>query len=166
MKKIYMLRVLLIVITLAMMATVFLFSAQEGNDSASSSSAVADVIRGIFCPNFDSLDPADQAEINYTLTVIVRKGAHMTEYAALAVLALLNCVAWNIPKRYILKLTVALFFAVLYAVTDELHQLFVPGRAGLFTDVLIDSAGAMIGLGIATGVIFLVDRRKAKKTVR
>ena len=31
-----------------------------------------------------------------------------------------------------------------YACTDEFHQLFVPGRAGRFTDVLIDSSGALV----------------------
>lgn len=159
MKKTHMLRALLITVTLAMMVTVFLFSAQIGNDSAKSSSAVVSVLRIIFVPNFDSLSLAEQEQISYTLTVIVRKGAHMTEYAVLAVLGLLNCVAWDIPKRYILKLATAFSFAALYAVTDEVHQLFVPGRAGLFTDVLVDSAGAIIGLGIATGVIFLVKRR-------
>ena len=160
MNKTYMLRALLITVTLAMMVTVFLFSAQVGNDSASSSSAVVSVIRGIFVPDFDSLSVAEQETINYNLTVIVRKGAHMTEYAVLAVLALLNCVAWDVPKRYAPKLAVAFSFAVLYAVTDELHQRFVPGRAGLFTDVLIDSAGAIVGLAVATGVIFLTRRKK------
>ena len=35
--------------------------------------------------------------------------------------------------------------AVAYAVTDEVHQLFVPGRSGRITDVLIDGAGAVVG---------------------
>ena len=36
--------------------------------------------------------------------------------------------------------------AALYAVTDEFHQLFVPGRSGQFSDVVLDSAGALAGL--------------------
>lgn len=48
--------------------------------------------------------------------------------------------------------------ATLYAATDEFHQLFVPGRAGLFTDVLIDATGAAIGLLLAGSIIALVKR--------
>lgn len=36
--------------------------------------------------------------------------------------------------------------AVLYAATDEIHQTFVPGRSGRVTDVLIDAAGAAVGV--------------------
>ncbi len=39
-------------------------------------------------------------------------------------------------------------FVILYAVSDEVHQLFVPGRGGQLTDVIIDTAGAGAGLGI------------------
>jgi len=44
--------------------------------------------------------------------------------------------------------------SVLYACTDEIHQLFVPGRGAQMSDVLLDSAGA--GLGI---VLFVTIRR-------
>ena len=43
-----------------------------------------------------------------------------------------------------------------YACTDELHQLFVPGRAGMVTDVLIDSTGA----ALITGLLWIVGRRR------
>lgn len=48
--------------------------------------------------------------------------------------------------------------ATLYAATDEFHQLFVPGRAGLFTDVLIDATGAAIGLLLAGSIVALAKR--------
>jgi VanZ family protein len=49
------------------------------------------------------------------------------------------------------------FLAVLYAATDEIHQTFVPGRSGRLTDVLIDAAGA------AVGVLFMAWlRRRAR----
>ena len=46
-----------------------------------------------------------------------------------------------------------------YAATDEMHQLFVPGRSGQVSDVLLDSAGAMAGLAVLGGIRFLVQRR-------
>jgi len=36
----------------------------------------------------------------------------------------------------------------LYAVTDEIHQLFVPGRSGELRDVMIDSIAALVGVGL------------------
>ena len=163
MKRIFAIRTVLAIALLAMAVTIFLFSAQAGKDSSSSSSAVVGIVRGIFVPHFDSLTPAEQEQINYTLTVIVRKGAHMTEYAALAALALLNCMAWNLPRKYPFKLCASLAFSAIYATSDEIHQLFVPGRAGLFTDVLVDCGGALIGLGVVTVAVFAIRRAKNKK---
>jgi VanZ family protein len=68
----------------------------------------------------------------------LRKGAHMTEYAILAVL-LWRAVGREAP---------ALALASAYAVTDEFHQTFVAGRHGSPIDWAIDTAGALIGLGL------------------
>jgi VanZ family protein len=67
---------------------------------------------------------------------ILRKGAHMTEYAILGAL-LLRALERELP---------AFAAAVAYAITDEIHQLFVRGRHGSPVDVAIDAAGAAIGM--------------------
>ena len=48
---------------------------------------------------------------------------------------------------------------VLYAISDEIHQIFVPGRSGQFSDVLLDSAGAVIGAFVVGNL-----RSKPRKT--
>lgn len=53
----------------------------------------------------------------------------------------------------------AFFFTLFYAFTDEVHQLFVPGRAFEVVDLLLDSFGAILGLGIYT---LLLRRQKHK----
>jgi VanZ family protein len=73
-----------------------------------------------------------------TWDYVLRKCAHMTEYAILAVL-LWRAVGSELP---------ALGLASAYAVTDELHQTFVAGRHGSPIDWAIDTAGALIGLGV------------------
>jgi VanZ family protein len=70
--------------------------------------------------------------------LVLRKLAHMTEYAILAVLLV----------RAIGSHTWAFGLAVSYAATDEVHQLFVRGRHGSPLDVAIDAVGALIGLGL------------------
>lgn len=73
---------------------------------------------------------------------ILRKSAHITEYA---VLAILTCRVFSHKKtgRYLLA---SFCLAVLYAMSDEWHQTFVIGRTGALLDVAIDSFGAMLGL--------------------
>ena len=68
-----------------------------------------------------------------TLSFIVRKCAHMTEYAILTFLLYKTFVHKQNP------LIKSFLFTVLYACSDEFHQLFIPGRAGQIRDVCIDS---------------------------
>ena len=66
----------------------------------------------------------------------LRKIAHAAEYAVLGVL-LLRAVGKELPAAAI---------GIAYAVTDEVHQAFVPGRQGAVLDVLIDAVGVLIGV--------------------
>jgi VanZ family protein len=73
-----------------------------------------------------------------TWDYVLRKCAHMTEYAVLAVLL----------RRALGRNGTALLLASAYAVTDELHQTFVAGRHGSPIDWVIDTVGALLGLAI------------------
>ena len=74
----------------------------------------------------------------------IRKIAHMTEYAVLVVL----CVACGLGYMSWGKHVAGLSFvvSVVYAITDEVHQLYVPGRAGRVSDVFVDTVGVTAGL--------------------
>ena len=74
----------------------------------------------------------------------VRKTAHMTEYAVLAMLVTGMFWAYGVRLRKNSLYTILVCF--LYAGTDEFHQLFIQGRAGRFSDVLIDTVGAAVGI--------------------
>ncbi len=71
-----------------------------------------------------------------TWDTILRKIAHVTEYAILGALL----------TRAVRRPGLALALAVAYAASDEVHQLFVEGRHGSPLDVLIDTAGALAGV--------------------
>ena len=93
------------------------------------------------------LNPNISPEAIQTVQLVVRKGAHMTEYALLAVLL------WRALRRTPpragwdgRRATIAFALAVAYAISDEIHQSFVPSRSGQVGDVLFDSAGAFLGL--------------------
>ena len=77
-------------------------------------------------------------------TIVLKKIGHVTEYALLAVLFVRALTASRPPARW--TAWAALTLTVLYAVTDEIHQTYVPGRHGQALDVLIDFGGALLGL--------------------
>ena len=72
----------------------------------------------------------------------VRKLAHMLEFGSLAALALLLLITW--PGKLLWRYVASLGFTLIYAVTDELHQLFSQGRGARLSDVVIDFIGAFI----------------------
>lgn len=81
---------------------------------------------------------------NFAMTII-RKGAHITEYFILFIL-IYNFIEDNFTRKkvYLIAFTIV----VLYASSDEIHQIFVPGRAGRITDIGIDTIGAIIAIGL------------------
>ena len=78
------------------------------------------------------------------VSLIVRKLAHISEYFVLVLLSI------NYFKECIKKpIGISVIFSILYACSDEFHQLFVPGRAGMISDVILDSTGVLLGcLGV------------------
>jgi len=75
-------------------------------------------------------------------TKIVRKFAHMTEFAILTLLIYLVINDHSFRNKYLLTL----MFALLFCTLDEIHQLFIPLRTGTFVDVTIDLLGILIML--------------------
>ncbi|MGL5823036.1 MAG: VanZ family protein [Sarcina sp.] len=79
-------------------------------------------------------------------TVIVRKGAHFTEYM------ILSFFIYRVVNDYVPIRKKAMLYTILAvclcACSDELYQVFVPGRAGRATDVLIDTLGGSLYIAI------------------
>lgn len=127
------------------MLTIFLFSGQPAVESAKVSGTVA--YRMIdTCNQVFHMGLAEETMEKYAQNMDhpIRKAAHMTEYAILGLLSFF-CFRGYL-KRERRTYLLALGAAVCYAASDEIHQLFVPGRAGRFSDVCIDTAGAALGL--------------------
>lgn len=82
-------------------------------------------------------------DLSSTVDLILRKGAHVTEFLILAVL-----IHKALGFRHRLWLTMVI--GILYAASDEWHQTFISGRTGAITDVLIDSVGIVLGTLLAS----------------
>ena len=104
------------------------------------------------------LPSLSETQIN-NVVFFVRKCAHATEYA---VLAWLFWRAFHPALRVPAKTwswrvaSIAWLCATIYAATDEVHQCFVPNRQGSVLDVLLDSGGAVLGLGL----IWIIGRKR------
>lgn len=92
----------------------------------------------------------------------LRKVAHASEFMVLAILVIMLLKSCGVNGKRIYFF--ALLVCFLYACTDEYHQTFVNGRTGQFTDVLIDTAGGVIGCGIVfiKNKVFVKDKNLQK----
>lgn len=148
-EQIKIIKILLIVVW---MITVFVFSGQQGTESGNTSRKFTVAIIQLLTGKELALDNPFIEGIQ----LIIRKLAHFTVYAIGGFLI----VNYEYTKEKTVKQKV-LYSIVLgggYAITDEIHQFFVPGRSGNIIDVGIDT------LGVITGVlIYLVLRKVIEK---
>lgn len=155
------------VLALFWMCVIFAFSAQKKDESSAVSQGFSYRVVNSTTRLFHlDLDEERMREIALEIEGKVRKAAHMTEYAILSILIYVWLGLWQ--QLWWKKSVKAFCIAIPYAASDELHQLFVPGRAGRLNDVLIDSIGAVLGLflflGVKRCISFLWSRRKYRKT--
>lgn len=90
--------------------------------------------------NITNLQSAKLDELDH----IVRKNAHGFLYMTLAVFV--SSAIFSFNKKGKDAVIYILFTCLFYAVTDEFHQSFIPGRTSMVSDILVDFCGAIIGL--------------------
>jgi len=155
---------LLWVMVIICMAAVFIFSAQPAEQSAKLSGGLVDLMVKNLVGNFSSLSLSEQAVITTDWSFIVRKAAHATIYTLLGFVTMLA--VYKTAKQKPLKISlskgsqtlIALGICFSYALSDEIHQLFVPGRSCELRDVIIDLAGT--GLGIILAWVWLTYKKR------
>ena len=162
-------------LTLAIMVLIFCFSAQSGGESGSLSDTIARMLATAFVGGFDNMLTEEQAQIIAQMSWPIRKTAHASEYACLAISLVITCWqlhAWrcdrkaamsSLGRRVTLVGIVAFIIAVLYACSDEVHQLFIDGRAGQVTDVFVDASGAAIGCLLMCLAMYVFLKRHIAK---
>lgn len=142
-----------IVLLLLWMTVIFMFSSSgsvKSNDTSgkviSSAISVKDKVTN------NETKPETKKKIVKKLNYSVRKSAHVFEYFVLGVLALNVFDAFKVKR----KVLFAIILCVLYASSDEFHQLFT-GRTASVTDVLLDSVASIVGIYLLN---FIFSRRK------
>ena len=117
--------------------------------SASSDSKSAEHSSRILAPFLHWIAPFLSESSVEKVVFLIRKCAHLTEYAVLALLF------WRALRKPLPKdprpwrwreAVLPILFVAFYAASDEIHQLFVPNREGKIADVIIDTTGAVLGI--------------------
>ena len=148
-------KLLILLAVVFWMAIIFKLSAQPGEQSNLLSTKVTTVIVSLaklFRPDVNVL----------SLNHFIRKCAHFLAYLVLGIVMLfaMKRIGYTGKKGVVFTL----LLCISYAITDGLHQAFVPGRTPKLLDVLIDSSGASLGISIY--VLFVENRWKELKQKR
>ncbi len=148
-------RCVFLALSLVWMAVIFSFSAKTAAVSSEESGLVTQVVAAIM--------PQKLAESTANiLETIIRKVAHFSEYTVLGIFVygfFQQCVV----QRRAAFCTAAV--CAVYAVSDEVHQLFVDGRACRVADMLIDSAGAICGIFIYIAAVHILRKVQKNKCI-
>ena len=126
------------------MVLIFYLSSQTARDSSELSGYLIRKLAEFLRPDFHSLVPAKQAQFVAGLQHVARKAAHALLYMVLGILCM-TAFSFRHQRWYLAIIPAALVCAG-YAATDEVHQLFVPGRSGELGDLAIDFCGSLAGI--------------------
>lgn len=134
------------------MGVIFWLSSRTADESSAQSDSILQWLINVFGSNIFT-------------EFIVRKAAHCLEFTGLSLL--FNIALFQTNKK---KMPVwAILLTSLYAVTDEIHQLFVPGRSCQFSDWVIDTCGAILGTLVFLAALacfeWIKHRRRVGKKV-
>ena len=139
------------------MGVIFIFSAQTATDSSTLSSGITDWVFQLII----NIIPTFSSDV---LHLLIRKLAHFSIYFVLGLLVFNALKSSTTKQKY--NILFALLISFLYAITDEIHQLFVPGRAGQALDVIIDSFGAITGIMAFIIIERYINKHKNKVKIQ
>lgn len=142
-----------LLLVIAVMGMIYGFSAQTGAQSGAMSGQITRWVLNLIVPGFGDFSAEKQEAIRSTVSFLVRKLAHFSEYALLGFSLMLHIA--QIQKKIMVRLPWLWAWGVgtLYAASDEFHQSFVAGRGPSVRDVMIDSAGVIAGTWLLLWIV-------------
>ena len=156
--KIHIIRTLLILLLLETFFIIFGFSNQNGEESGSLSTNLTKLI----LKQINHDEAQNDEQVIKKVEVVVRKLAHFSIYTLVGFLLMSLFSTYELQERK--RILFTLIIGILYAISDEIHQAFIPERGPQITDVMIDSLGVTFGIIIV--LTLLKTYYKIKKKVR
>ena len=146
-----------IILVFLWMIVIFMFSNQPSDTSSKYSNGFTRNLV-VFINKLQNKTLSEK-ELNLKIDkyhIVIRKLAHLTEYLILGILVMNLLINYNIELKRLLL--ISLIICILYACSDEIHQLFIKGRSGQPLDVLIDTIGSTLGIAI----YYIINKKKLK----
>lgn len=154
------LRGILIVLLLCTFYIIFGFSSQDGEKSGGISKKITGFILEK-SSKYNSLEQMKKEEVSKRTERIIRKIAHFSIYTLVGFLLMaLFSTYENIKRKY--QIYISAIIGILYAISDEIHQSFTPGRGPKITDVFIDSLGVFFGMAVILLIVEIINRKNKK----
>ncbi len=141
--KINIKRAILIILLILTFFQIFRFSNQNGEKSSGISRKITTAVTKNV-KKIQELDKNKQEEVLEKIEKVIRKLAHFSIYMVVGMLMMLLMNTYKIKQFD--KIAISLITGIVYASSDEIHQLFIPGRSAMITDVLIDTLGVSVGI--------------------
>lgn len=153
-------RAITIILLLMTFFTIFGFSNQDGETSGNLSRKVARKIIDFF-PSIRGKSEEAKNKIVEDIQPIVRKMAHFSIYTLVGMLMMVFMNTFSMKLKW--KIYISAIVGAIYASSDEIHQSFIPDRTPAITDVIIDTAGVMIGIFIVILIVMIATKREKKR---
>lgn len=147
-------RILFLVMLAMTFFAIFNFSAQDGEESSSISRTVTEFIVNILS-KVKNMDASLRVHYIMKLEPIIRKLAHFGVYTVVGFSVMGFMCTFDIKN--IVKFITSFMTGLTYAISDEVHQYFIPGRSARVLDVCIDSVGVLTGIFILIILIIFVE---------
>ena len=147
-------RVLFLILLAIAFYVIYNFSAQNGEMSGSLSQKVTEFIVKIVS-KIKTMDYATKLHWIEKLHPIIRKLAHFGVYTVVGFSIMGFMCTFDIKN--IFKVLISFGVGVTYAISDEVHQYFIPGRSARVFDVCIDSLGVLTGIFILVIIIVFTE---------
>lgn len=150
-----------LVLMILWMMVIFYFSSQTSNEIDMKKSFILRVLVDIFeGKKFHNYPIELQNQIVSDISFYVSKTAHYLEYG---ILCYFSWLALNCLKKNYLRYIISLILCTLYAVSDEIHQMFSAGRTPRVQDIIIDFCGALTMVIIIEFIRTIVHYKRVKK---
>lgn len=142
-------RILLLILVLIGCITIFCFSEFSAGESTKQSRGLTYNILKVL--NGNKLTEKELVKLTKRVNPVIRKIAHFSIYMILAIFTYMFIEELNIKsksekERLRKNILYTCIFCIIYAIFDEIHQIYVPGRTGKVIDVIIDTLGSLVGI--------------------
>ena len=151
------LRGILLILLFWTFITIFGFSSQDAEQSGNLSEKITKKI----IDKVPNINEQNQEHIIKRTEKVIRKIAHFAIYALVGFLLMAFISTYKIAEKT--RVITSLLIGAIYAMSDEIHQSFIPGRSAQITDVMLDSLGVLCGILILMLILKIADNIKAKK---